>query len=376
MSALRDRVGDYLTVRRALGFKLVGAGQLLEQFACYAEVAGAETITTPLALQWATLPPGRSVTWYAQRLGVVRCYARWLQAIDPATEVPPPDLLPIRARRVTPYLYSDADIAALMTAARRLRSPLTAATMQTFIGLVFATGMRRGEALGLDRGDLDPATGVLTIRTAKFNKPRQLPLHATTVVALVAYAACRDRLCPRPRTAALFVSTSGARLSATTVSQTFRDLLRHSGVEQRSPARRPCIHDARHTFAVSTLLGWYRDGVDVQARLPLLSTYLGHTDPTKGSQIVFARHGAGRLVLVCALGLGVVTSVSVVWAPVALARGWPRFFIERNPQVDLDSPAGDADVIDNEAQQLLALLEVEFVDAEGCPASCTSRWNA
>jgi len=280
MSGLRDRLGDYLTLRRALGFKLVGAAQLLEQFVGFADAAGAETITTSLALRWATLPPTRSTTWHAQRLGVVRCYARWLQAIDPDTEVPPRDLLPGgHPRRVTPYLYSDADVAALLRAAGQLRSPLAATTMQTFFGLLFATGMRRGEALGLDRNDLDPSDAVLSIRTAKFNKPRQLPLHHSTVGALVAYGARRDRLCPHPRTTALFVSTTGARLSATTVSQTFRELLRHSGIQPQSVARRPRIHDARHTFAVNTLLGWYRDGLDVQARLPLLSTYLGHTDP-------------------------------------------------------------------------------------------------
>jgi integrase/recombinase XerD len=279
MSGLRCAVSDYLTVRRALGFELTGVGRLLDQFVDFAEAAGAETITTQLALQWATLPPGGSPIWYAQRLGVVRCFARWWQTVEPDTEVPPADLLPAGVRRAVPYLFSEADIAALMTAAGRLRSPLAAATMQTFVGLVFCTGMRRGEALGLDRGDLDPTSGVLTVREVKCHKPRQLPLHASTVDALTAYAALRDRLCPRPRTPALFVSTTGARLAATTVSQSFRMLLRQTGIGQANSGRRPRIHDARHTFAVTTLLGWYRDGTDVQARLPLLSTYLGHTDP-------------------------------------------------------------------------------------------------
>ena len=279
MSGLRGALVDYLTVRRALGFKLAGAGLLLEQFVDFAGAAHTDTITTQLAVQWATLPSGASATWHAQRLSVVRCFARWVQAFDPAIEVPPVDLLPARTGRATQYLYSDAEVAALMAAAGRLRSPLAAATMRTFIGLVFATGLRRGEALGLDRGDFDPATGVLTIREAKFHKPRQLPLHPSTVAALTAYAARRDRLCPRPRTGALLVSTTGARLAATTVSQTFRTLLRQTGIGQHCPACRPRIHDARHTFAVNTLLGWYRDDADVQARLPLLSAYLGHTDP-------------------------------------------------------------------------------------------------
>ena len=280
VNGLRDQVADYLTIRRALGFDLVGAGRLLDQFVGFTETAGADTITTPLAVQWATLPPAGSPVWYAQRLSVVRCFARWLHSIDDDTEVPPADLLPAHARRATPYLYSETDITALMTAAGQLRSPLAAATMQTFIGLLFATGMRRGEALGLDRGDLDPSAGVLTIRDTKNHKPRQLPLHPSTVAALTAYEARRDRLCPHTSTPALFVSTTGARLAATTVSQRFRMLLAQTGIGQRCSGCRPRLHDARHTFAVATLLDWYRDGADVQARLPLLSTYLGHTDPS------------------------------------------------------------------------------------------------
>jgi integrase/recombinase XerD len=280
MSELRATVADYLTLRRALGFQLVAAGKLLEQFADFADTVGASTITTELALRWATLPSGGSVTWHGQRLGAVRCFARWLQTIDPATQVPPADLLSTsHPHRITPYLYSDTDITALITAAGQMRSPLAAATMRTFVGLVFTTGLRRGEALSLDRGDLDPATGVLSVRQAKFNKPRQLPLHASAVAALTDFADRRDRLCPHPRTAALLVSGTGNRLSASTVSQAFRDLLHRSGIAQRATGRPPRIHDARHTFAVNTLLGWYRDGGDVQARLPLLSTYLGHGDP-------------------------------------------------------------------------------------------------
>jgi integrase len=157
---------------------------------------------------------------------VVRGFARWLQASDPATQVPPLGLLQVGTRRSTPYLYSESEIAALIDGAGRLRSPLAAATLHAFIGLVFAIGMRRGEALGPGRGDLDPASGVLTIREAKIHKPRQLPLHPTTVAALTGYAPCRGRLCPHARTAALLGSSTGARLAATTVSHTLRTLLR------------------------------------------------------------------------------------------------------------------------------------------------------
>jgi integrase/recombinase XerD len=279
MSGLAEPVACYLATRRALGFRLAGTGQLLEQFAAFAEAAGADTVTIELALRWATLPPGRSRAWHAQRLSAVRGFARWLHATDPQAQVPSAGLLPGRTQRAVPYLYSEADITALIEAAGQLNPPWKAITMQTLIGLLFTTGVRLGEALSLERGDLDPAAGVLTIRQAKFRKPRQLPLHPSAVSALADYAARRDRLRPRPATTAFFVSTTGAHLARTTAQETFRHLLGQTGIYQRAGGLRPRLHDARHTFAVISLLAWYRDGVDVQARLPLLSTWLGHADP-------------------------------------------------------------------------------------------------
>jgi integrase/recombinase XerD len=279
VNTLRAAASDYLTLRGALGFKLYDAGLLLEQFIDFLQANHADTITTALAVQWATEPRGVLPAWHARRLGVVRGFARWRQATDPVTEVPPNGLLPAHTRRAPPYLYSGEEITALMAAAARLPSPLTAATMKAFIGLVFATGIRRGEALGLDDGDVDPAAAILTVRRAKLDKTRRLPLHRSTVAALIDYQHRRDRLIPNLAADALFVSTTGARLSATTVSGTFRALLPRAGIQPPAPARRPHIHDARHTFAVNTLLEWYRDGGDVAARLPLLSAYLGHTSP-------------------------------------------------------------------------------------------------
>jgi integrase/recombinase XerD len=279
MSGLSEAVACYLATRRALGFRLEGTGRLLEQFAAFAGDAGQDTVTTGLALQWATLPACRSRAWHAQRLDAVRGFARWLHAIDSRAQVPPAGLLPGGTRRAVPYLYSNADVTALIDAAGRLNPPWKAITMQTLTGLLFTTGVLLGEALSLERGDLDPDAGLLTIRQAKFRKPRQLPLHSSAVTALAGYAARRGKLRPRPATTAFFVSTTGARLARTTAQETFRHLLDQAGICQRAGGLRPRIHDARHTFAVTTLLGWYRDGGDVQARLPLLSTWLGHADP-------------------------------------------------------------------------------------------------
>ena len=279
MSDLSSHLEDYLAMRRALGFKLGKEGRLLRDYATFAEAAGASTITTDLAVAWAIQPQNASPVWAAQRLSMVRGFARYLQAFDPAAQVPPAGLLPARTRRITPYIYSDADVAALMTAARMLRNPLKAATFETLIGLLAATGMRGSEAMQLDDSDIDDDAGMLAVRATKFRKSRQLPLHPATLGALAGYQVVRDQLCPAPGTGSLLVSTTGARLCQATVQPAFRHLLRQAGIGQGSSRPRPTIHGLRHSFAVKTLIGWYRDGQDVQARMPALSTYLGHVAP-------------------------------------------------------------------------------------------------
>jgi integrase/recombinase XerD len=280
MTGLPEALGDYLALRRSLGFKLERPGQLLADFVSFAERAGAPAITTELALAWATAPAGADPSWWRLRLAAIRPFARYLAAFIPGTEVPPAGLLPGPvSRRAVPYLYSPAEITALMTAATVIRSPLRAATCQALIGLLAVTGMRAGEAIRLDRPHADLQAGLLTIRQSKFGKSRQLPLHTTTTAALTRYAALRDRHCPRPATPAFFVSLTGTRLIYNNVHRTYHRLAAAAGLAPRSPQCRPRIHDLRHSFAVTTLLGWYQDGGDVAARLPLLSAWLGHTDP-------------------------------------------------------------------------------------------------
>jgi integrase len=279
VSRLRQALADYLMVRRALGYKLERAGRLLAQFLTYVEDVGADTVTTEHALAWARLPVGGDVSWWAHRLSVVRGFATYLHTLDPAAEVPPPDLLPSRSRRASPYLYSEEEVAALITAAAGLRTPLRAATYRTLIGLLAVTGMRIGEAIRLDRGDLDFAHGVLVVRETKFGKSRELPLHPTTLKALRGYLRRRDELAPVADTSAVFVSTAGTRLRYCNVQPTFARLVRHAGLGPRSACCRPRMHDLRHSFAVRTLLDAYQAGEDAQQRLTLLSTYLGHVDP-------------------------------------------------------------------------------------------------
>jgi integrase/recombinase XerD len=166
-----------------------------------------------------------------------------------------------------------------MAAAGALRTPFRAATYQALIGLLAATGMRVGEVISLDQGDLDAGQGLLTIRDGKFGKSRQLPLHDSVLQALTDYARLQDSRPGRPASPAFFTSTTGTRLIYNNVHFTFHELVQAAGLKPRSAACRPRIHDLRHTFAVTTLTRWYGDGGDVAARLPLLSTWLGHADP-------------------------------------------------------------------------------------------------
>jgi len=197
---LRQQLADYLALRRALGYRLARPEKLLGQFLDHLERLGASRVTVAVALDWARLPANGCSNWWAYRLSAVRGFATYLHTLDPAHEVPAPDLLPQRPRRASPYLYSAADVAALIAAASTLPSPLRRATLATLIGLLAVTGIRVGEAIGLDRGDVDLTGGCLVVRHGKFGKARELPLHPTTIEALRRYRRLRDRLAPATRT--------------------------------------------------------------------------------------------------------------------------------------------------------------------------------
>jgi integrase len=279
MSPLEKRAQEYLALRRSLGHKLDDVERLLPRLVVHLQQTGNTTVTIEAAVAWAQQPqsgPDSSVP--PRRMSIARGFARFMSGFDPVTEVPPVGLLPSRRRRRIPYLYSLDDIRALMSAARAIPTLLRAATYQTLIGLPAVTGMRVGEAIHLTRADIDWSDGVLLIRESKFGKTRELPLHPSTIDALAAYARFRDQQQPQPTTASFFVSIVGTQLIYADVGFTFRGLVRAANVGADSPIT-PRIHDVRHSYAVHTVVGWYRTGEDVATRLPHLSTYLGHRDP-------------------------------------------------------------------------------------------------
>lgn len=277
-AALRDLVNDYLRVRRALGYKLEYTERLLFAFVDYLHAVGAQAATVEHALTFATAPPGASPRWQALRLSAVRCFARWAHLRDPSVQVPSARLLPARVTRAAPYIYSRAEIAALLDATDQLRPPIRAATFRTLIALMAATGIRTGEALGLDLTDLDPQASTLRV-TGKYGKTRLLPLHPSVQDGLTGYLRERERLLPAATCPALLVTTRGTRLKPQLVHPVFRALANRVALTATSSASRPRLHDLRHSFAVATMLAAYRSGEDPAAVLPVLATWLGHADP-------------------------------------------------------------------------------------------------
>ena len=279
MTALTVAATEYLALRRRLGHDLADAHRLLPRFVAYLDDIGAATVTVEAAIAWSMAPeanPASSV--WPRRMIVARGFARHMTGIDPATEVPPVGLIPAKQRWRPPFLFTIGDIEQLVAAASStIRWRLPAATHSTLIGLLAVTGMRVGEALKLDDDDIDWDDGVVLVRESKFGKSRFVPLDHSTVDALRSFVATRDGLVER-RVTALFVSIRGNRMIYKCVQETFRRLCDTTGIGADAP-NRPRVHDLRHSFAVNTLIGWHRNGENVDARLPALSTYLGHRDP-------------------------------------------------------------------------------------------------
>jgi integrase len=277
MRDLRSALERYLTTRKALGYKYENQTRYLADFVIFMENREAMTITTKLAMEWATLPRDRHASWKL-RLTAVRGFARHVASFDSRTEVPPVGILP-GWQRAMPYVYSDAEIDALLAAALALPpgDGLRRWTYHTLFGLFAVTGMRLSEAIGLERDDVDLNAGVLTVRQTKFGKSRLVPLHPTTRTALHSYADRRDARLGSRCGSTFFVAERGGRLLPEYVHRVFWRLSREIDLQRSGDRARPRVHDFRHRFAIRTLLHWYRAGKGAEQQLPLLSTYLGHT---------------------------------------------------------------------------------------------------
>jgi integrase len=282
VSTLADRLSDYLAFRRLGGIESSHHAQLLRGFDRFAHEHGFQgSRPTRLVIEQYLasiqhLQPGTR----ANRLSVVRQFCRYLQQFDPPCFVPEPAMVRlVRPVRVA-HIYSRAEIQAIVQAAWQLPPPgsLRAHTYATLFGLLYATGLRCGEAFALNLDDVDLDAQRLFIARGKFGKSRWVPIASSTAEALRRYRDARLRAVPACPHGPFFVMRSGRRLYHTNVDHNFRQVLQHCGLRASKGCPGPRLHHLRHTYACTRLLEEYREGKDVNALLPALATYLGHVN--------------------------------------------------------------------------------------------------
>ncbi len=282
MKSLKEEAKEYINLRHALGFKLRDTESLLKDFTDFMERENAPYITTNLALLWAKAPKNTLQAYWGSRLSVIRRFAQYVKAMDSRNEVPPHGILPYRYHRCNPYIYSDKEVLKLLQACNSLNSGngLRRHTYYTVFGLLSVTGMRISEVTALTREDVDLTQGIISIRQTKFRKSRLVPVHRSTLQVLRGYAQLRDQIYPNCEVSSFLLSDQGTRLTGCAVRWVFIRLSHMIGLRKPTDSHGPRIHDLRHRFAVKTIIKWYREGVNVENLIPLLSTYLGHTKPS------------------------------------------------------------------------------------------------
>ena len=280
MIPISVRFAEYLDHRRRFGADMTSSAMVLKPFVDFADAEGAERVTTDLFLRWKAAFGSAGPNTWARRLSAVRSFATWLQGIDGRHEVPPRGLVRRRNARPRPYIFGEAEIERIVAAAAALPSPsgLRGATCSTLFGLIAVTGLRIGEATGLDDRDVDAVDATLHVRRSKNGRSRVIPVTRCVVDRLQAYQGFRDRAVGHAGSGALFRADSGRRASIRTAQENFGKVLQATG--PLPPGRGPRIHDLRHTMASRTILDWFRQGRDVDAEMYKLSAYLGHAGPS------------------------------------------------------------------------------------------------
>lgn len=278
-TTLRDRLDEYLVLRRALGFQLNDVERQVGLFCTWLESRGqTQTFTIDEAVTWARLNPDAHPSWWATRLSLVRRFAAYLNANDVDVPVIPGGLLPAKKPRAVPYIYTQDDLDALLDACGRVFSDeRIAATLRTVIGLLAATGLRIGEALKLRVGDIDHDNDLLVIKAAK-SAERLVPIHPTTTAALMDYIALPARVDTKPDPdGPVFVTANGTGYIYGSFLKLFARVREEAGLLPRGRAR-PRLHDLRHTFATAHMTAAYAHDGDPDRVLSLLATWLGHSD--------------------------------------------------------------------------------------------------
>ena len=271
-----DRLSAYLELRRAMGFHFETEAFLLKAFDKYVNQRGYQgPLTQELALAFATENPHSSINYRVSRYKVVRHFSEYLATFNPQTPVLDPKALRYSRTRTPAYIFTDKELIRLLDEAKKLLPPVRGITIHAMVGLAASTGLRISEVIKLDKADVELDTGIMTIRKSKFNKSRLVSIHPTTLGVMRNCAAVRDTTYPDCSSPAFFVNRRRRKFSRNTLQVIFCKLAQKAGL--RGPrGRGPSFHSIRHTFAVKRLVSWYKNGMDVQAMLPALATYLGH----------------------------------------------------------------------------------------------------
>lgn len=280
-TTLRERLDEYLQLRRSLGFQLNDLERQVGLFCTWLEVRGqTTTFSIDDAVTWARINPDAHASWCATRLSLVRRFAAYLNANGGDVPVIPKGLLAARKPRAVPFIYSQKDIDALLAACdSEFSDERVAATLRTVIGLLTATGLRIGEALNMRVPDIDQHNDLLLIKAAKSHE-RLVPVHPSTTAALTQYISLPARMATHPDPAGLvFVTGKGTGYVYVSFQHLFKRLRDAAGLVPRGRAH-PRLHDLRHTFATAHMTAAYAHGGNPDRVLSLLATWLGHSDAT------------------------------------------------------------------------------------------------
>jgi integrase len=281
-SVLADRFCDFVTFRRLGGVDPQGQIELLRLFDRYLDQEGFQgRWPTPKVIErYVVSTRHLHPATRASRFCVVRHFCRYLRQFEPQCFVP--EKLRLRRPSYVPHIYSESEVRALLQAARQLPpvDSLRPKTNFTLFGLLYTTGLRCGEAFGLNLSDVHLEQNLLFIHEGKFGKSRWVPVSPSTSAMLQRYVEQRKPFAPALPESPFFVTRRGRRLYQSVVTYAFRQVLARCGLRDPKSRRGPRLHDLRHSFACNRVLAWYRQGRDVQALLPALATYLGHVKVT------------------------------------------------------------------------------------------------
>jgi integrase/recombinase XerD len=278
---LSKALKDYMKIRTYSGFKLRSVKNVLEKFITFMKINKSSHITVTEALNFSTKSKKCSSFEHSRKLRIIRQFSIYVKMFDFKTEIPPKDALPVSYQRRTPYIYTKEEIIGVLNACIKIKSsnsfyPLT---FYTLFGLVSVTGMRTQEAINLERSSIDMDLGIITINGTKFNRSRKIPIHSTTIQALKEYDKERDKAFKNHISSYFFVNNVGKKLVSSTVQKIYREVCVEAGLRSKFESSGPRIIDFRHTLAVSTLIRCYRECLNVDNVMPILSTYLGHINP-------------------------------------------------------------------------------------------------